>query len=79
MIIRNHPSVLVFLILLGIFTLGVTLMSEAMGTALISTSFVKTLGKTLCLAWSPSRWTWSGAIAASSRSAISPSSGSAAT
>jgi len=50
MIIRNHPSVLVFLILLGLFTLGVTLMSEATGTAMLSTSFVKTLGKTLCLA-----------------------------
>ena len=31
------------------FTLGVTLLSEATGGGVISTSFVKTLGKTLCL------------------------------
>ena len=45
----KHPSVLIFLALLALFTLGVTLMSEAFGPGLISTSFVKTLGKTLCL------------------------------
>ena len=47
--VLRHPSVLVFLICLAAFTLGVTVMSEAFGTAMISTSFVKTLGKTLCL------------------------------
>ncbi|THD73937.1 urea ABC transporter permease subunit UrtC [Thalassobius vesicularis] len=47
--LMRNPSVLVFLGLLALFTLGVTLMSEATGAALISTSFVKTLGKTLCL------------------------------
>jgi urea transport system permease protein len=47
--VQRHPSVLVFLTCLAIFTLGVTLLSEATGTGLISTSFVKTLGKTLCL------------------------------
>lgn len=47
--IAQNPSVLWFLIALCVFTLGVTLMSEATGVALISTSFVKTLGKTLCL------------------------------
>ena len=47
--IAQNPSILIFLALLGLFTLGVTLLSEAMGTAVISTSFVKTLGKTLCL------------------------------
>ncbi|SLN40412.1 leucine/isoleucine/valine transporter permease subunit [Pseudoruegeria aquimaris] len=47
--IANNPSVLIFIACLGLFTLGVTLMSEAFGTAVISTSFVKTLGKTLCL------------------------------
>jgi len=47
--IAQNPSVLWFLIALSAFTLGVTLMSEATGAALISTSFVKTLGKTLCL------------------------------
>ncbi|SEL35483.1 urea ABC transporter permease subunit UrtC [Pacificibacter marinus] len=46
----KNPSLLVFLGLLALFTLGVTLMSEAYGSGLVSTSFVKTLGKTLCLA-----------------------------
>ncbi|OYX43866.1 MAG: urea ABC transporter permease subunit UrtC [Rhodobacterales bacterium 32-67-9] len=41
-----NPSVLWFLLALALVTLGVTVMAEA-GT--ISTSFVKTLGKTLCL------------------------------
>ncbi len=45
----KHPSVMWFLLALALFTLGVTLLSEAMGSAVISTSFVKTLGKTLCL------------------------------
>ncbi|WP_420327938.1 urea ABC transporter permease subunit UrtC [Mameliella sp.] len=47
--IARNPSVLWFLAFLGIFTLAVTLMAEATGTGFISTSFVKTLGKTLCL------------------------------
>jgi len=47
--IARNPSVLWFLLALSLFTLGVTLLSEATGTGLISTSFVKTLGKTLCL------------------------------
>lgn len=47
--LMRNPSVLIFLGLLALFTLGVTLLSEATGAALISTSFVKTLGKTLCL------------------------------
>lgn len=50
MLIRKHPSVLVFLFLLALFTLAVTLTSEAYGSGLIPTSTVKTLGKTLCLA-----------------------------
>ncbi|WP_323766635.1 urea ABC transporter permease subunit UrtC [Antarctobacter sp.] len=45
----QNPSILWFLAILALFTLGVTLMAEATGTGLISTSFVKTLGKTLCL------------------------------
>ncbi|WP_204115421.1 urea ABC transporter permease subunit UrtC [Shimia biformata] len=45
----KNPSVLIFLACLGMFTLGVTVFSEAFGSGLISTSFVKTLGKTLCL------------------------------
>ena len=47
--IRRNPSVLWFLAALGLFTAVVTVMSEATGAGLISTSFVKTLGKTLCL------------------------------
>lgn len=45
----RHPSTLVFLGLLALFTLGVSVLSEGMGLGLISTSFIKTLGKTLCL------------------------------
>ncbi|WP_050927506.1 urea ABC transporter permease subunit UrtC [Aestuariivita boseongensis] len=47
--IGENPSVLWFLLALSLFTLGVTVLSEVTGVALISTSFVKTLGKTLCL------------------------------
>lgn len=47
--ITNNPSVLWFLLALALFTLGVTALSEATGSGVISTSFVKTLGKTLCL------------------------------
>lgn len=49
-LISKYPSVLIFLGILAIFTLTVTLMGEATGNGMISTSFVKTLGKTLCLA-----------------------------
>lgn len=45
----RNPSVLVFIGILAVFTLLVTVLSEAFGSGLISTSFVKTLGKTLCL------------------------------
>ena len=47
--VMRNPSVLYFLAMLALFTLGVTLLAEGTGTGLISTSFVKTLGKTLCL------------------------------
>ncbi|WP_146592122.1 urea ABC transporter permease subunit UrtC [Puniceibacterium confluentis] len=47
--LSKNPSVLWFLAALGFFTLCVTVLSEAAGIGLISTSFVKTLGKTLCL------------------------------
>ena len=47
--LSRNPSVLWFIAALALFTLGVTVLSEAYGTAVISTSFVKTLGKTLCL------------------------------
>jgi len=45
----QNPKLLVFLALLAGFVLMVSLLSEAFGAALLSTSFVKTLGKTLCL------------------------------
>jgi len=48
--VLRHPSVLIFLAVLALFTLGVTVLSEAAGTGVLSTSFTKTLGKTLCLA-----------------------------
>ena len=47
--IAQNPSVLWFLLALAAFTIGVTLLSEAFGVGMISTSFVKILGKTLCL------------------------------
>ncbi len=47
--IAQNPSVLWFISGLALFTLLVTIMSEAMGTGFVSTSMVKTLGKTLCL------------------------------
>ena len=42
-------NTLIFVLVLALFTLLVTVFSEGMGGGLISTSFVKTLGKTLCL------------------------------
>src|SRR6056297_762723 len=45
----RFPSVMVFLAILALFTVGVTILSEGFGIGVISTSFVKTLGKTLCL------------------------------
>jgi len=47
--IARNPSVLIFLAMLALFTLVVTVLSEGFGVGLISTSFVKVLGKTLCL------------------------------
>ena len=47
--LRENPSVLWFMALLGLFTLGVTVLSEGMGIGAISTNMVKILGMTLCL------------------------------
>jgi urea transport system permease protein len=47
--IARNPSVLIFLLCLAVFTLLTTVMAEGFGLGLISTSFIKTLGKTLCL------------------------------
>ena len=48
-VFARNPSALIFIACLALFTLIVTFMSEAYGAGFISTSFVKTLGKTLCL------------------------------
>ena len=45
----RHPSVLIFLGALALVCLAVTILGEGFGLGLISTSFIKTLGKTLCL------------------------------
>lgn len=45
----RNPSVLVFIGCLALFTLAVSVLSEGFGVGVISTSFIKTLGKTLCL------------------------------
>lgn len=47
--LAKNPSVLIFVTALALFTLAVTLLSEAYGAGLVSTSMVKTLGKTLTL------------------------------
>lgn len=47
-LIRN-PSVLIFMGLLAVFTILVVVLAEGFGIGIISTSFVKTLGKTMCL------------------------------
>ncbi len=47
--LSKNPSILIFLLVLSLFTLGVTFLSETYGIAFLSTSFIKTLGKTLCL------------------------------
>ncbi|MBY5989464.1 urea ABC transporter permease subunit UrtC [Roseovarius atlanticus] len=48
-IVLRFPAILVFMFVLAAFTVGVTILSEGFGIGVISTSFVKTLGKTLCL------------------------------
>lgn len=48
-ILRN-PSILAVLAVLAVFTVAVTLLSQAYGSGVIPTSTVKVLGKTLCLA-----------------------------
>ncbi|MQQ10193.1 urea ABC transporter permease subunit UrtC [Epibacterium sp. SM1979] len=47
--LAQNPSVMWFLAALGLFTVVVTLLAEGTGSSVISTSFVKTLGKVLCL------------------------------
>ncbi|MEY8096672.1 urea ABC transporter permease subunit UrtC [Falsihalocynthiibacter sp. S25ZX9] len=45
----RNPSVLIFIACLALLTLVVSVLSEGFGVGIISTSFIKTLGKTLCL------------------------------
>ncbi|MGB0819188.1 MAG: hypothetical protein ACPGQQ_09735, partial [Candidatus Puniceispirillaceae bacterium] len=45
----KHPSLLIVLGVLTLFTLSVVVLAEGFGVGVVSTSFVKTLGKTLCL------------------------------
>ncbi len=45
----ENPSVMIFIAALGVFTFVATVLSEGFGVGLLSTSLVKTLGKTLCL------------------------------
>ena len=45
----SNPSVLVFLGVLALVSIVVTVLGEGFGIGVISTSFTKTLGKTLCL------------------------------
>jgi len=47
--LAQNLSVLWFLAALSIFTVAVTLLSEVTGIGIVSTSFVKVLGKMLCL------------------------------
>jgi urea transport system permease protein len=47
--LARNPSVARFLAILAAFCLIVTLLSPALGLDVVSTSFIKTLGKTLCL------------------------------
>ena len=48
-LVVRYPSLLVFLAVLALFTISITILAEGFGMGVISTSFVKTLGKTLCL------------------------------
>ena len=45
----RYPSVLIFAGLLSLFTISIVILGEGLGVGVISTSFIKTLGKTLCL------------------------------
>jgi len=48
-LLRENPSVMWFLLALGVFTLVISVLSEGVGVGLVSTSMVKILGMTLCL------------------------------
>ena len=44
----RNPSALIFILCQAGFTIAITVFSESVGNGLVSTSFLKTLGKTLC-------------------------------
>lgn len=46
--VYKNPSLLIFLAILSLLTIGMTILSEGFGVGLVSTSFIKILGKTLC-------------------------------
>ena len=66
------PSALIFLSGLAIFTIIVSVLSEGMGGGVISTSFIKTIGKHCVCALRLSRWIWFGGIVAYYPWGISP-------
>ena len=47
--LTRNRSIFWFLLSLAVFTLIVTVLADGIGNGMISTSFVKTLGRTLCL------------------------------
>ncbi len=47
--LARNPSVLTFIAILALFTILITVASNGYGFGFVSTSFIKTLGKTLCL------------------------------
>ena len=47
--LERNPSVLIFMAVLSVVTLVATILSEGFGVGIVSTSFIKILGKTLCL------------------------------
>ena len=45
-----RKNALIFIAILAVFTITISSLSDAAGGGVVSTSFIKTLGKTLCLA-----------------------------
>lgn len=45
-----RKNALIFIAILAVFTITISSLSDAAGSGVVSTSFIKTLGKTLCLA-----------------------------
>ena len=45
-----RKNALIFIAILAVFTITISSLADAAGGGVVSTSFIKTLGKTLCLA-----------------------------